>query len=402
MKVKTTFVAAALAGLTTMLMSGPAAADVIKVSPGGSIQAAMDQAAPGDTVKLAPGTYRESVQIKTDDITLKGSGTYETVIEPGTPSAPGTSICEGSDGICVADADVPDPNAPPVVNREVADVRVKGLTVRGFDFSGVFFFGTRDQRVNDVLAEDNHEYGIAAFNTTGGQYWDNVTRNDGEAGIYVGDSPEAHAVVRDNVSYNNLGDGIFIRDASHGVVEDNETFGNCIGILFLETPQPTENSDWVARDNSANQNNNACPAGDEGEALSGLGIVIFGAHAITLVDNAVNGNKPGGDTVASGGIIVLSDSQGGFTATDNVIKHNTAFGNLPVDLLWDEQGDNTFIGNRCNTSDPDGLCVKGHGQGDGHHGNDGDDGDHGHNGHHGDKHGKHNHKHHKHNKHHDD
>src|SRR2546422_79864 len=82
-------VAAALAGLTTMLLSGPAAADVTKVHPGESIQTAIDQASPGDTIKLAPGTYHESVQIKTDGITLKGAGADQTVIEPGTSAGQG-------------------------------------------------------------------------------------------------------------------------------------------------------------------------------------------------------------------------------------------------------------------------------------------------------------------------
>jgi hypothetical protein len=398
MRVKKTLVAAALAGLTTMLLAGPAAADVIKVSPGGSIQAAIDKAGEGDTVKLAAGTYQESVQIKTDGITLKGAGADETVIQPGTSTV--DPFCEGS-GICVADVELSDPNAPPTVRNVIEDVRVKDLKVTGFAFTGVLFFGTRDQRVNDVLAEGNEGYGIAAFNTTGGQYWDNVTPNNHEAGIYVGDSPHANALVRDNVSYGNLGNGIFIRDASHGVVEDNQTSDNCIGILFLETPEPTENSDWVARDNSANHNNAACPAGEEGDATSGIGIVIFGAHGITLADNTANGNQPGGDTPASAGIIVVSAPGATpaetFLATDNVIKHNTAFGNLPVDLLWDGQGDNTFTANRCKTSNPDGLCAKGtHGHGDGHHGDHGDHGDKGHHGgkgHHGDKghHGKHKH-----------
>jgi hypothetical protein len=265
-----------------------------------------------------------------------------------------------------------------------------------------------------VVAEGNGGYGIAAFNTSGGQYWDNVTPQNHEAGIYVGDSPHADAVVRDNVSYGNLGNGIFIRDASHGVVEDNQTFDNCIGILFLETSEPTENSDWVARDNSANHNNNACPASEDGPAISGLGIVIFGAHAITLEANSANDNQPGGDTVASAGIAVLStpaDASGpGFTATDNVIRHNSAFGNQPVDLLWDQTGSNTFSGNRCKTSSPDGLCAKGeHSHGNGHHGDDDDDNDQNENGHHGDngkhggKHEKHHKKHHhKHHKHHND
>src|SRR3989442_489959 len=90
--------------------------------------------------------------------------------------------------------------------------------------SGPAAAGTIDQRVTDVLAENNEGYGIAAFNTTGGQYWDNVTPHNHEAGIYVGDSENANAIVRDNVSYGNLGNGIFVRDSSHGVVEDNQVF----------------------------------------------------------------------------------------------------------------------------------------------------------------------------------
>jgi nitrous oxidase accessory protein NosD len=400
MRVKMTLVAAALAGLTMMLLSGPAAADVIKVSPGQSIQSAINKADEGDTVKLAPGTYSESVQIKTDGITLKGSGSDQTVIQPGTSS--GDPFCEGN-GICVADVSVTDPNSPPTVRNVVSGVHIKDLKVTGFAFTGILFFGTSDQRVNDVLAEDNQGYGMAAFNTSGGQYWDNVTPRNHEAGIYVGDSPHADAVVRDNVSYGNVGNGIFIRDSQHGVVEDNQTFDNCIGILFLDTPAPTTASDWTGSDNSANHNNTACPKSDDGPAVSGLGIVIFAAQQVTLTDNTANGNQPGGDTVASAGIGVVSDPQNNLTATGNTIKHNSAFGNSPVDLLWDQQGDNTFKANKCKTSNPDGLCSGGHEHGNGDHGHKGDHGNQGDNGgrngkHHNKHHKHHHHKHHKHHK----
>jgi parallel beta helix pectate lyase-like protein len=404
MRVKTTLVAAVSAGLMTMLLSGPAAADVIKVSPGESIQDPINQAQTGDTVKLAPGTYQESVQIKTDGLTLKGSGADETVIEPGA-TPPVDPICSsffGIGGICVSDTTLPpDPNGQPTVNNRVANVRIKGLRIQNFQGAGIFFFGTRDQRVSDVVAENNAEYGIAAFNTTRGQYWDNVTNGNREAGIYVGDSENADALVRDNVSNANRGFGIFIRDASHGLVEDNETLDNCIGILFLDTPSPDPNGDWIAHDNTANHNNAAC-SGEEGPS-SGLGIVIDSAHRITLLDNTANGNQPSGPTPGSGGIVVLTEPVPGFpAATDNVIKDNTAFGNLPVDLFWDQSPGNTFDGNRCKTSDPEGLCEQGrHADGRGGDDDDDDHGHHGHRGHRG-KHrhdGDHGHKHHKHHKH---
>jgi parallel beta-helix repeat protein len=378
MRVKTTLVAAVLAGLTTMLLSGPAAADVIKVSPGESIQTAINAAVSGDTVKLAPGTYQENVQIKTAGITLKGAGP-ETVIEPAASAAPVDPGCEGT-GSCVSDAT--DPTAPP----SLADVRVKNLAVQGFPFSGVFFFATVNHRINDVLAQDSG-YGIAAFNTTGGRYWDNVTPHNHEAGIYVGESENADATVRDNVANGNIGFGIFVRDATNGVIEDNETRDNCLGILFLDTPGPFSTGNWTARDNDASHNTAVCPAeeGDTGPTVGGVGIAIAGAHAITLVGNTANDNVPSGTVDISGGIVVVSipgpTPEESFTATDNTIKFNKAFGNSPVDLFWDQQGTNTFTGNRCKTSDPDGLCAK-RGDGNGHHGdhgngNHGDHGDHG-------------------------
>ena len=70
-------VAAAAAGGTTIV-----------VNPGQSIQAAVNTAQPGDTVLVKPGVYHQAVLLKTDGITLRGSGDFlgGTVIEP--PASP--------------------------------------------------------------------------------------------------------------------------------------------------------------------------------------------------------------------------------------------------------------------------------------------------------------------------
>src|SRR6516165_9667671 len=50
---------------------------VIVVGPNQSIQAAVNKAHPGETVFLLPGVYHQTVQIRTDDITLRGSGAFK-------------------------------------------------------------------------------------------------------------------------------------------------------------------------------------------------------------------------------------------------------------------------------------------------------------------------------------
>lgn len=73
-------IAACAAGLGIALCSSTAASawtsHTIVVRPGQSIQAAVNRANPGDTILIKPGVYHQSVQIRTDDITLRGSGAF--------------------------------------------------------------------------------------------------------------------------------------------------------------------------------------------------------------------------------------------------------------------------------------------------------------------------------------
>ena len=86
--------AACVAGLGIALSSATAASAstsapawaprTIVIGPHQSIQAAVNAARPGDTVLLLPGVYHQSVQIRKDDITLRGSGAFRggTVLVP--------------------------------------------------------------------------------------------------------------------------------------------------------------------------------------------------------------------------------------------------------------------------------------------------------------------------------
>src|SRR3954451_22519051 len=109
MRVKRILAAAVFAAFVSALFTGPAAADVIKVSPGESIQAAIDSAGTYDTIKLAPGTYQGSVEIKKDGITVNGAARNNTALEPSSPAP----FCGG---ISVADAGPSTPAGPPINN----------------------------------------------------------------------------------------------------------------------------------------------------------------------------------------------------------------------------------------------------------------------------------------------
>jgi pectin methylesterase-like acyl-CoA thioesterase len=74
----TQFSYAALASASSAVSPQGISSGTIVVGPGESIQAAVNKANPGDTVLVKPGVYHQSVQIRTDGITLRARATPRT------------------------------------------------------------------------------------------------------------------------------------------------------------------------------------------------------------------------------------------------------------------------------------------------------------------------------------
>jgi nitrous oxidase accessory protein NosD len=338
--------------------AGMAAARMIHVKQGHSIQAAINEAKRGDTVVVRPGTYHQALVIKTDRLTLDGSG---VVLKP-PAKAPDTPCSQidpsGATGICVVGNVTPNGSGPPTVNRTVSGVTISGITVRGFSGNGILGFATRNLTVSHTHLLRNGSYGVFSNTSSGTRYLSNVARGNHAPGLYIGDSPQAHATVIGNVARNNAGEGLLARDADFGLVRNNVFTGNCAGILVLaDAPGPATH--WTVRQNSVRQNNKAC-AGDpsEGEPpLSGIGIALLGA-ANTLVEaNTVTGNFKGRNSSPVSGGILVGKAPGGKTAPKNdTVKANQLFGNKPFDLSWDKTGTVKFTRNNCKKSRPGGLC----------------------------------------------
>lgn len=329
------------------------------VRPGQSIQAAVDAARPGDTVLVSGGTYRENVDITTDGITLRGRGAR---LEPPATSAPGScsnlfGIPDNPFGICVLGQIDPETFQ---VTRPVRGVRIEGFTIGEFADTGIFTFGTDGLVVkrNDVAGGDgDFAYSILFLASSHGRILYNRVHGAGGAGIYLGASPDAQAVIAHNVSFDSGSLGIMVRDSVGGVVEHNVTYDNCMGIGFVDGLAAGTSKLWTARGNVVRRNNAVCP----GEpVVSGVGVLLAGSHEITLDRNVIVENRPAsGEVPYSGGVVLTSGAIFGGTelATGNVVTRNVVRGNAPVDLNQNDVGPgNRFSRNSCRSSLPAGLC----------------------------------------------
>lgn len=258
------------------------------------------------------------------------------------------------EGLCIVGQ--LDSQGNPVPSNPARNVHISDLRITGFSDSGVIGFNTLGLQVRDIHSDHNGGYGIARFASTKSLFADNRVSYNGEAGLYVGDSPNADSVVRDNRADHN-GFGIFLRDSTKVLAEDNISVGNCVGILALNSGQgatgPSGAGQYRIEDNKVTANNQACPAND-GPPTSGIGVALVGVQGVKVLDNEVTNNKPSGPSLASGGIVILSGATS--PPSNNLVKDNELRGNQPADIFWDQTGTGIKVrDNDCHTAIPGNL-----------------------------------------------
>jgi Right handed beta helix region len=353
----TAFAAAGSASAATTHHAMPAGTTIV-VSPGQSIQAAVNHAHPGDTVLLKRGVYHQSVQIRTNGITLRGSGNsrHGTVLKPAARKP--HSLCTrafGVTGVCILAKKVNMQSG--AVLQKVRNDTVTGMYVTGFPANGVFGYGTKGLTVTRTTAVNDGDYGISRFESTRTLFAGDTAVGNHEAGFYVGDSPHADTVVRDNVAVGNQF-GIFVRHARGVTVSHNLATRNCQGILVLDDGQKGGAGNAAILRNVVAGNNKFCAKSmDTPVSTRGGGILLLGATNTLVAHNAVSRNT--GRQFNSGGIVVLSASKltHGSNPNHDTIAANHAFRNRPADLIWDGTGVGVhFVANHCGISHPAGLC----------------------------------------------
>jgi nitrous oxidase accessory protein NosD len=293
------------------------AAGATNVGPGESIQAAVNAAAPGDTIRVT-GRHRENVVVQTDGLTLIGHGAV--VLPPAVPVPHAcydpTVVDEAVHGICVwGDVDIDTGE----VTRYVKDVTVRGFRVRGFAGSG-----------------------LVAVAAKGATFSGNTLLRNVDAGINVSNAVET--LVRGNRSSGNQF-GLLGSGAEGTRIVANAIRANCAGVGLLGAADTRIGLNRIAR------NSRACPAAaGDFPALSGIGVVVVSSTGTAVVANRIVHNRATSQSAFAGGVVVVQES------SNSLVKRNVILRNDP-DLSWDKTGSgNVFPHNICATSVPSGLC----------------------------------------------
>jgi parallel beta-helix repeat protein len=292
-------------------------AATLTVNPGELIQAAVNRAAPGDTVEVRPGTYRETVYVDKDGIVLRG------LVEAGRwPVLEGDNVL--NDGVLVAGH----------------GVTVERLWVRRYKGNGIMTQGANNYRLLYNVVEGPCFYAIfPQFGKNGLVAWNTVFTSD-DAAIYVGMSD--HVDVLHNEAYGSVL-GIESENSSNILIEDNYVHDNVLGIATTMLPGlPIKTSDHLfIRNNFVVNNNikNFAPAGAiTAAAPAGLGILVLGTDHTTVEGNFITGNESVGVLVAETNFFVTTPDDkmdpfpDGTRVLRNVFYHN---GLAPHDAIKD-------------------------------------------------------------------
>ena len=247
----------------------PTSGEVIIVKDGESIQDAVAKAEPGTLIKVMPGTYKETVYIDKDNITLSG------VIEQGRyPVMEGEGVRN--------DAVLYSGNGVTVENLYIT--HYKGNAIMG-------------QAGNNFIIRNNYivdtgVYGIFPQLGKNGIVAHNIISGIEDAAIYVGMSDNVDVVY--NQVFESVA-GIEIENSRAALVEGNYVYNNTGGILAFITPGlPIKTcSDVIIRNNFVVNNNHenfAIPGSLVSNIPSGTGMLIMACDDVVVEQNIVTGN----------------------------------------------------------------------------------------------------------------
>lgn len=309
------------------------ASRTISVAAGESIQAAVDQALPGDVIEVAAGVYHETIYIDTPGLTVRG-----LVDGDNRPWIDGRGVL--SDGF----------------NTTGDDFMLEGFGVRNTVGNAVLTTGAERIVYRDIIIEDAGIYGLYPVECTDILIERIVATGIQDAAIYVGQS-RGPIIVRESEVYGNV-TGIEIENSTDADVYGNHVYDNAGGILVFLLPNNPSRVGYNTRvyDNLIENNNHVnfgAPNAVVSRVPSGSGIMIMTADYTEVFNNTIRGNNSFGVGLTSLYILYPRDTVFDLGPIpehnwihDNIFEDNGAapdeslseLGVPGVDILWTGEG----------------------------------------------------------------
>jgi hypothetical protein len=307
------------------------------------IQAAVDKAKAGDTVKVADGTYGEGVVVRGPEkrylkITGNTKNPAKVVIDaskiPAKPKYKSTLPSK------YYDATIQKSNAIAVNSANEVDIR--GFTAKNQKANGFFFLNVDGYNMQDLVANKTGVYGLYVFHSVGGTISDSTGFHTNDSAFYIGETPPQdkpkRTIVKNIKSYGNVL-GWSGTNMRYVTITKSYFWNNGAGIVpnalpSEDFPPPEDN---IITDNDIFLNNFNYYAGapftlrpTKADGIPfpvGVGVLIFGGRRNVVENNRIYGNKLLGAGAIEGlAVKGNKDFPGTSDLIANKIRGNT-FGN---------------------------------------------------------------------------
>lgn len=274
------------ASLSTLWAPAAAQAATITVNVGESIQAAVNAASAGDTVKVMPGDYTEPALtgpavLITKPLKLLAKSNLKKNIKVRILQSAGQT-----DGIVVKS---------PTPPTKIVGVQIKGFTVEGFPNNGIWLEHVEKFTIQGNESINNLENGIWPTLSANGNVKKNVAYGSLDSALWVEASENVRVTQNE---FHHSPTGLEITVSKNVKVTKNNIHHNTIGV-GLYHPNGASlapiggDGDWVISKNHIHDNNepNSAPPGSMSAALPpGVGVLVLGVDHVTVANNLIENN----------------------------------------------------------------------------------------------------------------